>query len=141
MNRVLPALVLAAVGLGACTGAETAVPATGAGAAKETQPVMPQTPNPVPAAVMERLYEEVAEKSGMARDALVLVRAEKATWSDSSLGCPQPNVDYAQMIVQGYWVILRAGREEYDYRVDHNQRHRRCTGATKRAPIVYPPDS
>lgn len=138
MIRALPALTLT-VALAGCTGAETAAPAAGA---PETPPrSMPKPVPDVPPAVLARLYEEVERESGVSRDRIELVRAESATWNDGALGCPQPNQAYAQMIVQGWWVILRAGREEYDYRIDHNQRHRRCTGATKQPPIVYPRDT
>ena len=98
----------------------------------------PSAANPVPDAVMDRLYADAAADSGMSRDAITLVRAERATWRDAARGCPQPNVSYAQVIVKGYWVILRAGRQEYDYRVGPALDHIRCTGATKQAPIIYP---
>lgn len=108
-------------------------------ASKETT-AMESTQGPVPNEVMERLYAEVETASGTARDAIVLVRAERSTWRDMALGCPQPNVSYAQMLVAGFWVVLRAGDEEYDFRVDNNLHHRRCTGATKQAPIRFPVD-
>lgn len=102
---------------------------------------MPQKPNPVPKAVMNRILDDVAQASGIARDEIVLERAEEATWGDTSLGCPQPNMGYMQRIVSGFWVVLHAGQQEYDYRVDHNLRHHRCTGATRQAPIKYPSDT
>ncbi|MFK7887095.1 MAG: hypothetical protein AB8G16_09560 [Gammaproteobacteria bacterium] len=104
-------------------------------------PTMPQKPNPVPKAVMNRILDDVAQASGIARDEIVLERAEEATWGDTSLGCPQPNMGYMQRIVSGFWVVLHAGQQEYDYRVDHNLRHHRCTGATRQAPIKYPSDT
>lgn len=102
---------------------------------------MPQTPNPVPKTVMNRILDEVAAASGVPLEDIVLERAEEATWGDTSLGCPQHNAAYMQRIVSGFWVVLHAGRQEFDYRVDHNLRHHRCTGATKQAPIQYPSDT
>lgn len=102
---------------------------------------MPQTPNPVPTSVMNRILDEVAELSGMARQDIELERAQEATWGDTSLGCPQPNVNYLQRVVSGFWVVLHAGKQEFDYRVDHNMRLHRCTGATRQAPIQYPSDT
>ncbi|MDA1316418.1 MAG: hypothetical protein O3B87_00160 [bacterium] len=40
---------------------------------------------------------------------------------DSSLGCPQPDAMYAQVITPGYQVILAANGSEYDYRVAGEQ--------------------
>lgn len=90
---------------------------------------------------MSRILDLVAEDSGVARDDILLERAEEATWGDTSLGCAQPNTDYLQRIVQGYWVVLHADNQEYDYRVDQRGRPHRCTGSTRRAPIVYPSDT
>ncbi len=97
--------------------------------------------HPVPKAIIERLLDEVATSSGIARDDIILQRAEEATWGDTSLGCPQPNVGYMQRIVSGYWVVLHTGNEEYDYRIDHNGGHHRCTGSTRQAPIHYPSET
>lgn len=139
-------VAMVVIALAGCTGTEpvdaTAPVPRASSNQKVTPPKpMPKTINPVPSAIMDRLYAEVSEASGVTRDAITLVRAQAATWGDGSLGCPQPNQEYAQMIMHGYWVILRAGNEEFDYRIDRNQRHRRCTGATRRAPIVYPSDT
>ena len=96
--------------------------------------------HPVPIEVMDRLYAEVSEASGHAPGDIELVRAEHRSFRDTSLDCPQPNVGYAQVIIEGYWVILRAGGEEFDYRVNNKREHFRCTGSTKQAPIKYPPN-
>ena len=101
----------------------------------------PVNTSAVPRPILERLLELVSDDSGAARDDVVIERAESVAWGDTSLGCPQPNRDYLQRIVQGYWVVLHAGGQEYDYRVDQNGREYRCTGSTRQAPIVYPPDT
>lgn len=38
-------------------------------------------------------------------------------FSDASLGCPQPDQMYAQVITPGYQVVLEAQGQEYDYRL------------------------
>ena len=40
---------------------------------------------------------------------------EQVDWSDSSLGCSEPDMMYAQVITPGYRVILAVGDEEYVY--------------------------
>jgi hypothetical protein len=45
----------------------------------------------------------------------VLIGAEAVTWSDGSLGCPQPGMAYTQALVPGYRVRLRGPEGEMDY--------------------------
>lgn len=98
-------------------------------------PAKPDTS--VPADVLDMLYEQVATQSAMSKAQIVTVRAETVTWRDGSLGCPQPNLAYSQALVDGYWVILRAGREEFDYRITKNRKYMRCQSSTKQAPIRF----
>jgi hypothetical protein len=56
-----------------------------------------------PAAVVTR-GREALRVAGLSAD-LKLLTSEQAQWSDSSLGCPQPGVMYAQVITSGY--VLR----------------------------------
>ena len=35
-----------------------------------------------------------------------LIRDEAVTWSDGSLGCPQPGEYYTQVLVPGYWIVF-----------------------------------
>ena len=41
---------------------------------------------------------------------------EDVTWPDGSLGCPLPGVQYTQVQVDGYQMIIVAGEDWYDYR-------------------------
>lgn len=78
------------------------------------------TPDPVVGEVPEELLAAIledAETRAAAEDEdLAVVRAEAVTWNDGSLGCPQPGVMYTQALVDGYWVVLEVGGEEFDYR-------------------------
>jgi hypothetical protein len=42
---------------------------------------------------------------------------EQSNFPDSSLGCPQPNTAYAQVLTPGYKFLLTYGGKIYDYRV------------------------
>ena len=46
-----------------------------------------------------------------------VLRLEAVTWRDSSLGCPQPEMFYAQVLTAGLWLVLAHQDQEYDYRV------------------------
>ena len=58
---------------------------------------------------------DAARRTGVAAESLVLLSAEAVTWSDGSLGCPQPGVMYTQALVPGYRVRLRGPAGEMDY--------------------------
>jgi hypothetical protein len=59
---------------------------------------------------------------------MVVIRDQAVTWSDGSLGCPQPGVFYTQALVPGYWVVLQVGDQEYDYRASERGHFVLCEG-------------
>ena len=70
----------------------------------------------VPPDVLRQIFEQVESFSGVPPSEFELERAQAVTWSDGSLGCPQPGQMYTQALVEGYWVVVRAGGETYDFR-------------------------
>ena len=50
-----------------------------------------------------------------------LVRVESITWSDGSLGCPQPGMMYTQALVDGFLIILRMSGQTYEYHSGGNR--------------------
>jgi hypothetical protein len=44
-----------------------------------------------------------------------VVSAERVTWSDGALGCPQPGEMYSQALVEGYRIILEVDGQEVHY--------------------------
>ncbi len=88
-----------------------------------TAPVSPISPLPVPQfeseaaeQAMSELRVQVAEQAGLPATALTLVSAEQVTWPDMSLGCPQPDMMYAQVLTPG-WQIVFADAEGREYNV------------------------
>jgi hypothetical protein len=61
---------------------------------------------------------DLAQRLGLASEAIKLVSAEEVEWSDASLGCPQPGMMYAQVITPGFLVVLEAGGQTYEYHTD-----------------------
>jgi hypothetical protein len=59
--------------------------------------------------------EDLAQRLGLAEEGIVVQSIEPVTWPDTSLGCPQPGMFYAQILTPGYLVILEAGGEAYEY--------------------------
>ena len=80
----------------------------------------------VPQGILEPILDKAAELAEVAREQLVMVRAEPAVWNDGSLGCPEPGMMYTQALVNGYWVIIDAAGQTYDFRVDRSGRFQLC---------------
>jgi L-amino acid N-acyltransferase YncA len=59
--------------------------------------------------------DDLAQRLGVDRRAVTVVRDEEVTWPDGSIGCPQPGMSYTQALVEGRLIILEAGGENYEY--------------------------
>lgn len=70
----------------------------------------------VPTDLLEAILQDAEARTGVEAAEMDLLRAEEVIWNDGSLGCPQPGMEYTQMLVDGYWVVLRAAGKELDYR-------------------------
>lgn len=58
---------------------------------------------------------DLIQQAGVAPEAITLVSIEAQEWPDASLGCPQEDYMYAQVITPGYKVILEADGTQYNY--------------------------
>ena len=67
-----------------------------------------------------------------------ILRLEAVTWRDSSLGCPQPEMFYAQVLTAGLWLVLAHQGQEYDYRVV-GERAVRCVQGDTSEPLERQP--
>ena len=90
----------------------------------ETRPHAPAaTPSSTGGAgelAQERAAELLAGELGVAVAGLKVVSTTAMTWSDASLGCPQPDVGYAQVVTPGYLVLFRDS-EGTEYKVHTNE--------------------
>jgi len=101
----------------------------------------------IPLEVRRAVVADAAKRFNVAESAVVLTRAEQLTWSDGSLGCPEPGVMYTQMLVAGFRVVAKTSAGELTYHTDSrgnavscNARARRGdTGDDASAPHTLPP--
>lgn len=68
--------------------------------------------------VVQLAQKDLAQRLDLAAEAIQLVSVEAVEWSDTSLGCPQPGMMYAQVITPGFGVVLEAEGERYEYHTD-----------------------
>jgi hypothetical protein len=77
---------------------------------------------------------DAAKRMGVAENAVVLARAERVTWNDGSLGCPQPGMGYSQALVPGYRIVARTAERELTYHTDESRGAIACAQPLPRGP-------
>ncbi len=72
-------------------------------------------PDDSAAKLVDDAVADLAARLKVSADSIEVLRAEKVTWPDGSLGCPQPGRAYTQATVEGYRVILKHDGRAYLY--------------------------
>ncbi len=65
--------------------------------------------------------EQVAQQLGVEPSAVQLVSVEAVEWPDASLGCPQPDMMYAQVITPGYRLAYTVNGKAVEAHTDNQQ--------------------
>jgi hypothetical protein len=61
---------------------------------------------------------DLAGRIGVTEREILFVSANSKTWSDASLGCPEPGLQYAQAEVPGWVLTFRQGKRLFTYHTD-----------------------
>jgi len=138
MKRILTVITVAALALGACasdegtadTEASESLPANDAAASTSEEAPIPVEPNegigdgaaPLDQPVVSPALADEVEaalqdlKARLDDDRVIeVVVAHELTWSDGSLGCPQPESAYTQALADGYRIELADGTYRFIY--------------------------
>lgn len=86
--------------------APTKMPSTSVGTTGTVDP---------PETHMEAIRADLDGRGVSGSDA-TLVEAHRKTWNTSALGCPLPEGNYTQALVEGWQVVVKVGDKTYDYR-------------------------
>lgn len=70
-----------------------------------------------PEHLLAPVLADAGKRTGLPVEDLAVKGAWRRTWSDGSLGCPQPGMYYTQALVPGWQVLVRAGEQTLDYRL------------------------
>jgi len=65
--------------------------------------------------VTNAVLADAASRTGLDQASLAVENAQAVTWSDGSLGCPQPGLSYTQARIPGFRISVRAGTRRLDY--------------------------
>lgn len=61
---------------------------------------------------------DLAKQTGVPADQITVVSVDPMEWPDTSLGCPQEGMMYAQVITPGYLIVLETQGQQYEYHTD-----------------------
>ncbi len=67
---------------------------------------------------IERAKQDLAQRLGVAVDAIAVAEVELVTWPDGALGCPAPGMVYPQVLIDGVRVHLRVNEQIFAYHGD-----------------------
>jgi hypothetical protein len=118
-------LLAALIVLGACTAGGSGNSPSGANAPSGEPSASPADASgepagsdggSLPASIIDPIVADAATRLGVDPSAVTIVEAKAQTFSDGSLGCPEPGMMYTQALVDGYQVIVEANGTQLDYR-------------------------
>jgi len=120
-------LAMALVVAGCSAGAASQPPSQGPGATGAANPGSIA----LPASVVDPVVADIARIAAVPAGQVTIVSAERVTFPDGSLGCPEPGMAYTQMVVEGFKIVATAAGATYDYRGTGAGEFRRCMNASR----------
>ena len=81
--------------------------------------------------------EHLAGYLDVDKDEIRVLEAEYVTWPDSSIGCPEPDFQYMQVLTNGSRIMLTAGQRVYWYHSGGSRPPFLCENPSATAPLPY----
>jgi hypothetical protein len=81
--------------------------------AQSTQVVNPDNEN-----IVAIIIEDLSLRLAIPIDEIKIQSVEEVQWPNSGLGCPNTNLEYVDVIVPGYKIVLTAVKRDYSYHTD-----------------------
>jgi hypothetical protein len=72
----------------------------------------------VPREVRRAVVADAARRFKVDENLVVVASAERLTWSDGSLGCPMPGMNYTQALVPGFRIVAKSAGGSFIYHTD-----------------------
>ena len=94
-------------------------PPTDGDATQMVQP-LPTSYKPGLQVLIEKTQEDLAQRLSVPITQITLDEATEVEWSDSSLDCPQPGMEYLQVITPGYRIVLQVNNQSYEYHTNRD---------------------
>lgn len=81
-----------------------------------------ETPSGAAEQVLAAARTRLAEELGVDPSQVEIASVQSVQWSDTSLGCPEPGMAYAQVITPGYRIVLEVDGTAYEVHTDRTAR-------------------
>ena len=81
---------------------------------------------------------DLAQRLGVDPNTIAVVRVEEVDWPDGSLGCPQPDMRYPQVLVNGVFIELSVDGQFYHYHGGGGRRPSLCVSKREVLPEDLP---
>jgi hypothetical protein len=88
----------------------------------------------LPRETRRAVVADAARRFNVAESSVVLTRAERVSWPDSSLGCPEPGRMYSQALVSGFRLVARTPEGALTYHTDGSAHVVTCADESRKAP-------
>ena len=105
-------------------------------------PMNPASTTPGPAAggndlpsLIRTVSDDAARRSGVDASRVRVIEAGAVTWSDGSLGCPEPDRMYTQALVPGFRIRIQAGSRLLVYHANARGNWVLCPADRARSPV------
>lgn len=80
------------------------------------EPGLPPTSvEPLPEGPVASAVADLAARLGVAVSAVAVVSQEEVTWPNAAIGCPHPDMAYAQVLVNGSLLVLSVDGTDFQY--------------------------
>lgn len=80
---------------------------------------------------------DLHERLSLATDRMAVIKADYVTWRDTSVGCPAPGYQYAQVLTPGSRIHLRVEGKLYRYHSGGNRAPFLCERPAGEEPLPY----
>jgi len=84
--------------------------------------------------LIEKAKADLVQRLSISENEIIFAKAIDVIWPDASLGCPQPGIEYAQVLTEGFLIYLEADGEFYNYHTDFSEQIILCD--TLELPII-----
>ncbi len=84
--------------------------------------------------LIEKAKEDLAQRLTISANEIILLEATRVVWPDSSLGCPQEGMAYAQVLTPGYLIQLEYSGNKFEYHASKDTSITYCKNPTPPIP-------
>ncbi len=89
--------------------------------------------------LVDMATKSLTAKLDIEETGIKVVEAAYVTWRDSSIGCPQPDMQYMQVLTNGSRIVLKASARVFHYHSGGNRQPSYCASPSKIGPLPYAP--